>query len=148
MLYWISPLLDRFFSNRTLNQLVQVPLRSIPYFLLPYFLVVSPGEWKASNLGLSLINKSWSVTVSAVLVGPGSGSVAYLTGQSNTSIQVLSLGELLLLLYNNAFLEEFFHRGIIQSLLERSVGQAKAILLGGILFGLTHLAFDVSTLMQ
>ena len=61
---------------------------------------------------------------------------------------MLSLGELLILFYNNAFLEEFYHRGIIQSLLERSIGQGKAILWGGILFGLTHLAFDVSMLMQ
>jgi membrane protease YdiL (CAAX protease family) len=77
-----------------------------------------------------------------------SGCVAYFTGQSNISIQVLPLGALLVLFYNNAFLEEFYHRGVIQTLLERALGQPKAIFWGGILFGLTHIALDMSALLQ
>ncbi|MBN2149287.1 MAG: CPBP family intramembrane metalloprotease [Anaerolineales bacterium] len=84
----------------------------------------------------------------ARLDGLGSGSIAYFTGQSNISIQLLPLGEILLLFYNNAFLEEFYHRGVIQSLLERLLGQRLAILCGGILFGLTHIALDYSALGQ
>jgi len=57
------------------------------------------------------------------------------------------MGALILLLYNNNFLEEFYHRGVIQSKLERIVGQKKAILYGGILFGMTHIVFDITQLM-
>ena len=49
-------------------------------------------------------------------------------------------------MFNNDLIEEFFHRGIIQSKLERAIGQPKAILCGGILFGLTHVAFDITML--
>jgi len=148
MAAWVSPRLDRMTTSQTLNQLMQVPLRSIPYLLLPVILVTRPRGWTTSDLGLSRKNESLDATIFAILVGIGSGSIAYLTGQSNISVQVLSGGALFLLIYNNAFLEEFFHRGVIQSLLERSIGQGKAILWGGVLFGLTHLAFDVSALME
>jgi membrane protease YdiL (CAAX protease family) len=99
-------------------------------------------------LGLTFTNKSWEATTFAVLFGLGSGCMAYFTGQSNISIQVLPLGALLLLFYNNAFLEELYHRGVIQSLLERAAGQHKAILWGGILFGLTHIALDMTALLD
>jgi len=148
MMVWISPLLDRIVTNRVINQLVQAPFRSILYLLLPIFLETRQRGWSSLDLGLSFKNKSWDVTIFAVVVGLASGSIAYFTGQSNISIQVLPLGELLLLFYNNAFLEEFYHRGVIQSLLERTVGQGKAVWCGGILFGLTHMAFDVFTLEE
>ena len=83
-----------------------------------------------------------------MVFGLVSGSIPYFTGQSNISIQVLPLSALLVLFYSNAFLEEFAFRGVIQSLLERSLGQGKAILCGGILFGLTHIGLDVSTLAE
>jgi len=38
--------------------------------------------------------------------------------------------------------------GVIQSKLERAVGQSKAVLWAGILFGLTHVVFDISMLME
>jgi len=148
MLVFITPALDRAVTNRTLNQLLQVPLRSIPYVLIPLFLLIRQRGWTTTDLGLSLKNKSRSVTFFAILVGLGTGAISYLTGRSNISIQVLGWGELLLLVYNNSFLEEFYHRGVIQSLLERAVGQRTAILWGGVLFGLTHVVFDVSALME
>jgi membrane protease YdiL (CAAX protease family) len=144
----IFPLLNRAVTNRTLNQLIQVPLRSVPYVLLPLILILRPRRWTASDLGLSLRNQSRSVTVFAVSVGLGSGIIAHLTGQSNLGIAALPAGELLLLFYNNAFLEEFYHRGIIQGLLERSAGQTMAIFWGGLLFGLTHVVFDINALLE
>jgi membrane protease YdiL (CAAX protease family) len=148
MMFWISPLLDRTVPDRTLNQLIQVPIRSMPYLLLPLFLIIKKQRWSLTDLGLSRRNKSWSVTIFAILVGLGSGAIAYFTGRANISIQVLGWGELLLLVYNNSFLEEFYHRGLIQSLLERVGGQRMAIVWGGILFGLTHVVFDVSALKE
>lgn len=51
------------------------------------------------------------------------------------------------LVFTNSFSEEFYHRGVIQSLLERALGQKGAIWLGGLLFGLTHIVFDITRLM-
>ncbi len=148
MMVWISPQLDQAVPDRIINQLIQVPIRSVPYLLVPIFLVIKKRGWTVPDLGLSRRNESWDATIFAFLVGLGSGAIAYFTGRANINIQVLGWGELLLLVYNNSFLEEFYHRGIIQSLLERAVGQRSAILWGGILFGLTHVAFDVSALME
>jgi membrane protease YdiL (CAAX protease family) len=145
---WISPWLERAVSDPSLRELVQVPLWSIPYLLLPVFLVARKMGWGAAELGLASRNQSPDATIFAVVFGLASGCVAYFTGQSNISIQVLPLGALLVLFYNNAFLEEFYHRGVIQSLLERALGQPKAILWGGILFGLTHVALDVFALLE
>ncbi len=72
MMVWVTPLLDQAVTNRSLNQLVQVPLRSIPYLLLPLFIVTRPRGWSASDLGLSLKTKSWEATVFAIAVGLGS----------------------------------------------------------------------------
>jgi len=118
------------------------------YLLLPLFLVIKPFRWRFREAGLTIRTRSWDVTIFAIVFGLVSGSIPYSTGQSNISIQVLPLGELLVLFYSNAFLEEFSFRGVIQSLLERSLGQGKAILWGGIVFGLTRIGLDVSTLSE
>ncbi|MCU0485948.1 MAG: CPBP family intramembrane metalloprotease [Anaerolineales bacterium] len=144
--FWISPWLERLELTPTLRELVQVPLWSIPYLLLPICLVTRKIRWDAADLGLTSHNQSPDATIFAVAFGLVSGGVAYFTGQSNISIQVLPLGALLTLFYTNAFLEEFYHRGVIQSLLERASGQRKAIWWGGVLFGLTHVALDASAL--
>jgi hypothetical protein len=49
---------------------------------------------------------------------------------------------LLIALYQNIFLEEFFFRGVIQSKFERAWGQNKAWILGGVIFGLIHIIND------
>lgn len=145
---WISPWLERAVSDLSLRELVQAPLWSIPYLLLPVWLVTRKMKWGAADIGLLFANQSWDATIFAIVFGLASGCVAYFTGQSNISIQTLPLGALLVLFYNNAFLEEFYHRGVIQSLFERAIGQRKAILWGGILFGLTHIALDLSALLE
>ena len=145
---WISPGLERLELNPTLNELVQALLWSIPYLLLPIFLVTRKIRWSAADLGLTFRNQSPDATIFAVVFGLVSGCVAYFTGQSNISIQALPLGALVVLFYNNAFLEEFYHRGVIQSLLERATGQRKAIGWGGFLFGLTHIALDMTALLD
>ena len=145
---WISPWLVRLDLALAQKELVQGPIWTVFYLLLPIFLVARKMRWGAADFGLTLANKSQEATLFAVLFGLGSGCVAYFTGQSNISIQVLPLDALLILFYNNAFLEEFYHRGVIQSLLERAIGQKQAILWGGILFGLTHIALDLSALLE
>lgn len=145
---WIAPWFEKITIDQSLKELIQAPVWSMPYLLLPIFLVSRKMKWTASDIGLSAFNQSWDATIFAVGFGLASGCVAYFTGQSNINIQVLPLGALLVLFYNNAFLEEFYFRGVIQALLERAIGQRRAILWGGILFGLTHVALDVSALLE
>lgn len=50
---------------------------------------------------------------------------------------------LIILLYSNAFLEEFIFRGVIQTKLERATDQKKAIMYQGIIFVLIHIPYDI-----
>ena len=104
-------------------------------------------RWNYKDFGLSWHIQSPIGAIIAVLFGLVGGVVAYVTNQAVIGIRPLPMGALILLLYNNNFLEEFYHRGVIQSKLERIVGQKKAILYGGILFGMTHIVFDITQLM-
>jgi len=146
-IYVIAPWLERALSDRTLRELVNVPLLSLPYLALPLYVCVRQHRWTAKDLGLVWRVRSRSVAVFAVAFGVLSGSVPILTGQAVMGFDPLPAGEFLLLVYTNSFLEEFYHRGVIQSKLERALGQGRAVLWGGVLFGLTHVAFDVSRLM-
>jgi membrane protease YdiL (CAAX protease family) len=49
---------------------------------------------------------------------------------------------LLLSVYTPVFLEEFLYRGVIQSKLERAMGQNKGWFYGGIVFGLVHIPIN------
>lgn len=142
----ITPWLGQALSDRTLRELVQVPLLSLPYLALPLWVAVRRNGWTARDLGLVRETRSRSVAVFAMAFGLLGGAVPFLTGQAVMGYEPLPAGEFLLLVYTNAFLEEFYHRGVIQSKLERALGQGRAVLLGGVLFGLTHVAFDVSRL--
>lgn len=145
---WFSSEWNQAVNDPFLNEAVQALIRTILYLLLPLFLVVRPFGWQLREAGLAIRTQSWDVTIFAIVFGLISGSIPYFTGQSNISIQILPLSVLLLLFYSNAFLEEFAFRGVIQSLLDRSLGQGKAILWGGILFGLTHVGLYVSALAE
>ena len=46
---------------------------------------------------------------------------------------------LVISLYATVFIEEFLYRGVIQSKLERALGQKKGWFYGGIIFGLAHI---------
>lgn len=75
-----------------------------------------------------------------------SGTVAFLTGQTVVGVQATSANVLLLLVYNNAFIEEFFYRGVIQNRLERVTHQRLAVLIGALLFATAHILLDIQTL--
>ena len=147
-IYSFSPWLEELVSNRTIRELIQLPLLSIPYLLLPLYIVLKLDGWKINDLGLSLKCRSKSIAISAIIFGLITGGTAYITNEAVIGIESMPAGVLILLLYNNDFLEEFFHRGIIQAKLERAFGQSKAVFWGGILFGLTHVVFDLSQLLE
>ena len=143
----LDPYLEQVFTDRTLRELVKIPLLSVPYVALPLFIVLKQNKWTLKDLGLTWRSQSSGVAMFAVLFGFVSGLTAFLTNKTVMGIDLLPVGALILLLYNNSFLEEFYHRGVIQSKLEKAVGQKKAIFWGGVLFGLTHLFFDISQLL-
>jgi membrane protease YdiL (CAAX protease family) len=143
----ITPWLEGALPDRTLRELVNVPLLSVPYLILPLAMTVWRKGWSTGDLGLTWRVRSRSVAVFAVVFGVLSGCVPILTGQAVIGFDPLPAGEFVLLAYTNSFLEELYHRGVIQSTLERALGQGRAVLWGGMLFGLTHVAFDMSRLL-
>jgi membrane protease YdiL (CAAX protease family) len=147
-MFIFTPWLNRLTYNRTLQELINAPLLTIPYLLFPLYVILRLDKRSIREYGVSWKIQSARVTIIAILFGLGSGFVAYGTNQTVIGVTPLPAGVLLLLLYNNDFLEEFYHRGVIQSKLERAVGQTKAIIFGGILFGLTHVIFDITQLMS
>ena len=147
-IYVISPWLNVAVPDRTLRELVQLPLVSIPYLVVPLFVVLRLNRWTAGDLGLTRRVTSRSVAAVAVIFGFVVGMIPVLTGQAVVGVERLPYGALVLLLYNNDFLEEFFHRGVIQGNLERALGQQPAIWLGGVLFGATHIVFDITRLLE
>lgn len=145
---WATPALERLIPDGTLRELVKVPLVAAFYIALPYFVVIKPHRWTVQDLGLTWKSQSRSVAVFAVILGVTTGSIAFINNQAVIGIDLLPWGALLLLLFTNSFCEEFYHRGVIQSLLERAIGQPRAVFRGGILFGMTHLVFDITRLMD
>ena len=125
-----------------INLLLITPL----FLILPLYLSIKVGGYTASDMGLTWKSRSTNVTIFALAFGAISGVVAFWTGETVVGIEALSAAALLLLIYNNAFLEEFFYRGVIQNRLERVFGQRRAVLAGGFLFAMTHVLLDVQAL--
>ena len=145
-IFIFSPWLRGLVTEDYLYELAYCPVAIMLYILLPGYVVLKRDKWKLRDLGLTWRIRSVGSVVFAVGFGVISGLLAYLTGQAVISDDPVSAVTVLILLINNDFTEEFFHRGIILSKLERIFGQTKAILAGGILFGLTHMAFDITQL--
>jgi len=145
-IFVMGPWLEELVVDQTLRELVSAPILSVPYLLLPLWMVLRRDRWTATDLGLVWRVRSGNVAAFALAFGFLGGSIPFLTGQAVMGFDPLPAGEFLLLVYTNTFLEEFFHRGVIQSKLERALGQGRAVLLGGVLFGLTHVALDITRL--
>jgi membrane protease YdiL (CAAX protease family) len=146
-MFAITPMLASHGVSRAYQELIYLPLLTIFYLILPLFIERNRNKRSIQELGLRWDIRSPEVAVAAVSFGLLSGIIAYANNQAVISMDTLPAGVLILLLYNNDFLEEFYHRGVIQTKLERVFGQGRAIFYGGILFGLTHVVFDVHMLM-
>ena len=147
-IFVLTPWLSEVINQRFLIELTYSPILVIVYIAIPYIFFIRNNNWSASDLGFSWKVRSWGVAVFAITLGAISGFTAFISNQVVISSDPIPVGTLVLLLFNNDFIEEFFHRGIIQSKLERAIGQHKAILIGGILFGMTHIAFDITQLLN
>ena len=110
---WITPLLNQIFSDKTLHELMIVPLAAVIYIGIPYVLVINPGHWRIKDFGLTLRVQSRSVATLAIILGFVTGSVAFINNQAVIGIDPLPWGVLLLLFLTNSFAEEFYHRGVI-----------------------------------
>ena len=147
-LFAINPWLNGIFGSRFFQELVFAPFLAVVYIVIPVYIVMRRSRWSATDFGINWKTRSPAVAIFAVSLGLISGFTAFISSQAVVSSDPISAGTLVLLLFNNDFIEEFFHRGIIQSKLERAIGQKGAIILGGVLFGLTHIAFDIKMLLE
>ncbi len=104
-------------------------------FLIPLVYVVYKNKWNSRDLGLTSKIRSWSVVIISISSYLLLGIYRFFRSEP-TELYWYSL---LLLFYSNAFLEEFLFRAIVQSKLERSIGQKRALLYQGVLFMLIHI---------
>ena len=130
----VMPWVNRFVSDPLLRELSLAPFLTLVYVAMPLSLI-QRNRWLLKDLGISLKSQSPDVSIFAIVFGVLSGCIAYLTGQTVVGLESHHWGQLLLLVYNNAFVEEFYFRGVIQSLLEGAIGQTRALLWSGIFLG-------------
>jgi membrane protease YdiL (CAAX protease family) len=105
----------------------------IPYILLPVIYQKYVKKWTIKDFGFAK-PKRRGVVIFAIAFFTIGGILPLL----DSGFKSLSLMIILYSLYQPAFIEEFFFRGIIQGKLERALGQKRAWIFSGILFGLTH----------
>lgn len=127
-------------ANPTPGILLQfILITGVPYLLIPvlYFSLVK--KWTLKDFGFRKpVPYSLAVIIFAVIIHAIYGTLPILApGFSPTPVLMLIFA-----LYQPAFIEEFFFRGVIQGNLERVLGQNKAWIYGGILFGLLHFMFN------
>ena len=121
------------------SYIIGVVFGSIINFLIPFIYVVYKNKWTSGDLGLTSKIRSWPVVIISI------SSYILLGIYRFFSSEPLELYwySLLLLLYSNAFLEEFLFRAIVQSKLERSIGQKKALIYQTILFISIHIPANI-----
>jgi membrane protease YdiL (CAAX protease family) len=122
------------FIKPTFSVVVLTNLALSPFWILiPLIVVFRMNKWTVKDLGFrrpkSRLVLIFSIGVMALIGIP----VLF-----EPDFKPLPLWILLMSLYQPAFTEEFFFRGVIQNKLERALGQNKAWLYSGILFGLMH----------
>jgi membrane protease YdiL (CAAX protease family) len=103
------------------------------WILLPLFVVLRVNNWGIKDLGFSK-PKSRSVLVFSI----GVSALIAILALFEPNFEPLPVWLLLMSLYQPAFTEEFFFRGVIQNKLEGVLGGNKAWFFSGILFGLMH----------
>lgn len=125
--------LDVFILSRFNNSLyITLIFSTIILLLLPLVLAFYKDHWKSKDLGItSKVNSKWMAIV----------GISFYTvfGVKNTFMVEIPWYSLLIYFYSNAFIEEFLFRGVIQSKLERAVGQKKALIFQGLLFMSVHI---------
>jgi membrane protease YdiL (CAAX protease family) len=127
-------------ANPAPRVVVQRILVGIPFELVvPLLFVVFVKKWTAGDLGFAW-PKAPVVAIFAIALFGFAGLLPILGEE--VMPEPLPVPFVLLALYQPAFIEEFFFRGILQGKLERAFGQTKGWLYSGLIFGLFHLYVD------
>ncbi len=108
------------------------------WVIIPVIFVLRVNKWTVKDLGFAK-PRSWIVLIFGLLLFGFAGTQSLFSGPSRTPMGVPFI---LMALYQPAFTEELFFRGIIQGKLERALGQNKAWIYSGILFGLAHVSVN------
>ena len=120
--------------------LLFILITAVPYILIPVLYLRLVKKWTLKDFGFRKpVPNSRAVIIFTVIVFAISGALPLL----NSDFTPLPVLMLIFSLWQPAFIEEFFFRGIIQGRLERVIGQNKAWIYGGILFGLVHVFTNV-----
>jgi membrane protease YdiL (CAAX protease family) len=124
-----SEFLNPTFSVVGITNLILFPF----WILIPLFVVLRVNKWILRDLGFQM-PKSRSVLIFSFLGMAIIGTLALI----EPDFEPLPAWLVLMSLYQPAFTEEFFFRGVIQGKLERALGGNKTWFFSGILFGLMH----------
>jgi membrane protease YdiL (CAAX protease family) len=142
----LVPFLSSAVNQPDLRELIYLPILSLPFLFFPLYLSLKIDHYSPIELGLNWKSRSSGVVIFAISFGVISGAVAFWTGATVVGITSLSAGALLLLIYNNAFIEEFYYRGVIQNRLERIISQRWSVIVGGVIFASSHILLDYKVL--
>ena len=116
---------------------------SIFGLFIPILFVVYRIKWTLKDFGIINKVESWTIVICSVTGYLALGIYSFFRLEPIET----SWLSLLLLFYSNAFLEEFFYRGIIQSKLERAIGQKRALFYQAILFTIVHFPANIARLI-
>ena len=123
---------DIFILSRLNDFFFILGFSTVIFLLIPLIYVLYRDHWTSKDLGISYKVKSRWVVIASIII------YTYF-GFTNTLTAEISWHLLLIYFYSNAFLEEFLFRGVIQSKLERAIGQKKAIIFQALLFISIHI---------
>jgi membrane protease YdiL (CAAX protease family) len=114
-------------------------ITAVPYILVPVLYLGLVKKWTLKDFGFRLpVSDSRLVMLFGVILFSIAGGLPLL----NSDYVPISSLMLIFALHQPAFIEEFFFRGVIQGNLERVLGQNRAWIYGGILFGFAHIFFN------
>jgi membrane protease YdiL (CAAX protease family) len=114
-------------------------ITAVPYILIPVLYLRLVKKWTLQDFGFRKpVPNSRVIIIFGVILFAIAGSLPLF----NSDYAPMPVLMVIFALWQPAFIEEFFFRGIIQGRLERVIGQNKAWIYGGILFGLVHLLFN------
>lgn len=119
--------------------LIRSLLGLIPEVLVPVSYVLLIQKWTLKDLGFAKPKAPYITLFALILFGVGGGVLPLL----DSSFEALPKWLVVYSLYQPAFFEELFFRGVLQGKLERALGQNRAWILSGILFGLAHLSINL-----
>ena len=127
-------------ANPTPGTLLQfILITAVPYILIPVLYLRLVKKWTLQDFGFRKpVPNSRVVIIFGVILFAIAGSLPLF----NSDYSPMPVLMVIFALWQPAFIEEFFFRGIIQGRLERVIGQNKAWIYGGILFGLAHFIFN------